>query len=42
MNLLKNRCFLLINNFLFANEQTIDEKINETHVVIDNNNHLKV
>ena len=42
MNLLKNRCFLLINNFLPANEQIIDEEINEVHVVIEDNNYLKV
>ena len=41
MNLLKNRCSLLINSFLFANEQIIDKKINEVHDVIKNNNHLK-
>ena len=41
MNLLKNRCLLLINSFLLANKQTIDEKMNETHIVIENNNHLK-
>ena len=41
MNLLKNRCFLLINNFLFTSEQIIDEEMNEVHVVIEDNNHLK-
>ena len=42
MNLLKNRCSLLINNFLFTNEQIIDKEMNEAHVVTENNNHLKV
>ena len=41
MNLLKNRYSLLINSFLFANEQIIDEEMNEIHVVIEDNNHLK-
>ena len=41
MNLLKNRCFLLINNLVSANKQIIDEEMNEIHVVIENNNHLK-
>ena len=41
MNLLKNSCFLSINNFVFASEQTIDEEMNKIHVVIENNNHLK-
>ena len=42
MNLLKNHCSLLINSFLLASEQIINEKMNEIHVVIENNNHLKV
>ena len=41
MNLLKNRCFLLINSFVLASEQIINEEMNEVHVVIENNNHLK-
>ena len=39
---MKNRCFLLNNSFLLVNKQIIDEKINETYAVIENNNHLKV
>ena len=42
MNLLKNRCSLLINNFLFTSEQIIDEEMNEAHAVTEDNNHLKV
>ena len=42
MNLLKNRCSLLINSFLLTSEQIIDKEMNEAHVVAEDNNHLKV
>ena len=42
MNLLKNYYFLLINSFLLASKQTINEKIIKVHVVIEDNDHLKI
>ena len=41
MNLLKNHCSLLINIFLLASKQIINEKMNKVYVIIEDNNHLK-